>query len=274
MVLKKLQVATTLLCMLSYAEAGTVSIGTASARGEMRVDHNSVKGNATLFDGSVVETGQATANLHLNKGAQITLSTGARSTLYSNRIILEQGSGEFDASRSFQLEANGIHVTPNQPHSRAVVELKPDKTVEVASLDGSFGITNSRGILLANILPGSPLTFAMQAGAGAEAESFSGTGLVSFENGTYYLTTDTHAKYVLTCKDPHRFVGNKVQVSGTLQGAGQGSTMLCLKSIDINSAGGMSSRTKWIIAGVLVGAGLGAGLGLAAANSGSPAASR
>ncbi len=48
---KKLQVAAVLLCLLSYAEAVTVSIGTASVRGDMRVDSYTVKGNATLFDG-------------------------------------------------------------------------------------------------------------------------------------------------------------------------------------------------------------------------------
>ena len=66
--LKKLQAVFVIFSMLSYAQAGTVVIGTASARGDMRVDSYMVKGNATLFDGSVVETGQATADLRLNKG--------------------------------------------------------------------------------------------------------------------------------------------------------------------------------------------------------------
>src|ERR1035438_10163191 len=92
--LKKLQVVAVLLCMFSYAVAGTVSIGTASARGDMRVDSYSVKGNATLFEGSVVETGQATADLRLNKGTEITMSTGSRGTLYSDRLVLRPGEGE------------------------------------------------------------------------------------------------------------------------------------------------------------------------------------
>src|SRR5665213_2037084 len=106
---RKLQVAAILLCMLSYAAAGTVSIGTASARGDLRVDSYLVKGNATLFDGSVVETGQTTANLRL---------------------------------------------TPNEPNSRGVVSLKAGNTVEVASLNGSFGVTTNHGVLLANVRPG------------------------------------------------------------------------------------------------------------------------
>src|ERR1035438_2849300 len=119
--LRKLQVAAVMSCMLSYAAAGTVSIGTASARGDMRVDSYTVKGNATLFDGSVVETGQATADLRLNKGTEITMSTGSRGTLYRDHLVLQRGESELAANSSFQLEANGFRVTPSEPNSRGVV---------------------------------------------------------------------------------------------------------------------------------------------------------
>lgn len=275
--IRKLQVTIILLCMMSSAEAGTVSIGTASARGDMRVDNYPVKGNATLFDGSVVQTGSATANLHLNKGADITLSTESRGTLYSDRIVLQQGETELASSGSFKLEANGLRVTPTEAHSRAVVSVKPGNTVEVASLTGSFGVTNDQGVVLANVLPGRAISFAMK--ADANPNSFSGVGMIAKENGTYYLITDADVKYLLTCRDPHKFEGDKVVVSGTLQTTAattgnNSTTMLCLKSIDINGATGLSTTSKWIIAGILVGAGAGIGIGLATANSGSPAASR
>jgi hypothetical protein len=274
---KKLQAAAILFCLLSYAEAGTVSIGTVSARGSMRVDSYTVKGNATLFDGSVVETGQATANLRMNKGAEITLSTASRGTLYNDHLVLQQGESELAASSAFQLQANGIHVTANEPNSRAVVSMKPGNTVEVASLTGSFGITSEHGVLLANIHPGHSLSFAMQ--TGADPQTFSGVGLVSFENGTYYLTTDEDVKYVLGCKDSHQYVGDKVVVSGTLSGAGAAGTMLCVKSMDINGGGGTGlglggHAGKLIIAGVIVGAGTGVGLALANRNTASSSASR
>src|ERR1035438_5823148 len=83
---KNLQVIALLLCTLPYAAAGTVAIGTASARGDIRIDRYTVNGNATLFDGSVVETEQATADLRLDKGVQITMSTRSRGTLYRDQI--------------------------------------------------------------------------------------------------------------------------------------------------------------------------------------------
>ena len=256
--LKNLQVAAIIICMLSYASAGTVSIGTVNARGEMRVDSNNVKGNATLFGGSVVETGQAAADLLLNKGAnkgvEIKLSTGSRGTLYSDHLVLHQGESELAASSQFELQANGLHVTPNEANSRGVVALKAGNTVEVASLSGSFGVTNDHGVLLANVRPGRTVSFAMQ--AKAIPNVFSGVGLISSENGTYFLTTDESVKYVLTCKDVHRFVNDKVAISGTVEGAaGQAGGSLCVKSVSINGGGGlgMTTEAKWLIAGTIVG---------------------
>ena len=83
--------------------------------------------------------------------------------------------------------------------------------------------------------------------------------MVTFENGTYYLTTDENVKYVLTCKDLHRFVGDKVEISGALQGpagqpAGGAGTLLCVKTMDINGGEGLSTGKKWLIAGLIVGA--------------------
>ena len=262
---KKLQVAAILLCMLSNAAAGTVSIGTVSVRGNMQVDHNLINGNATLFDGSVVETGQASADLRLGKGTNIRMSSASRGTLYHDHLLLQQGETELTASNSFQLEANGVvHVTPNEPNSRGIVSIKPGNTVEVATLTGSFGVTNEHGVLVANVRPGKEFSFAMQA-PGANQNVFSGVGLVTFENGNYYLTTDEDVKYLLTCKDSHRYVGDKVVVTGTISGTpgqpGQqnnGSQMLCVKTMDINGpGGGLSSRDKWLIAGLIIAAGAG-----------------
>ena len=67
--ISKLFAAAMVLCAASYATAGTTAIGTVSARGSLRVDGYAVKGDATLFNGTVVETGQASAALRLNKGS-------------------------------------------------------------------------------------------------------------------------------------------------------------------------------------------------------------
>jgi hypothetical protein len=276
--LRKLQIAAILSCMLSYAAAGTVSIGTASVRGNMRVDNYVVKGDATLFNGSVVETDQATANLRLDKGTQITLSTNSRGTMYSDHAVLQQGESQVIASNSFQLQAGPVHVFPNLPNSVGIVTLKPDNSVEVASLSGSFGVSSNNGVMLANIHPGRVVNFAMQTPPASQT-AFSGLGIVSFDNGTYYLTTDEDVKYVLTCRDSHRYIGDKVYVTGTVeapagQPAGVQGTLLCVKTMDVNGPGGLSRGTKWLIAGLIVGGGIGAAIALSEKNHPTPPASR
>ena len=85
-------------------------------------------------------------------------------------------------------------------------------------------------------------------------------------------------KYLLTCKDLKKYVGDKVFVNATLQPSsaqtGGVTSTLCVKSIQMNVGGGMSQETKWIIAGVVVGAGVGIGAGIYEANQSSTPASR
>ena len=278
--LKKLHVmAILLLCMSSYATAGTVSIGTASARGDMRVDSYVVKGNATLFDGSVVETGQATADLRLDKGTQITMSTSSRGTLYRDRLVLQQGESELAASSSFQLEANGLHVTPNTANSRGVVSLKAGNTVEVEALNGGFGVTNDHGVLLASVPTGRVVLFAMQQTGGNPTE-FSDAGTVSYANGHYYLTDNAGEKFELTCKDYKRYVGKEVTLSGTVQAAAtptqDATSVVCGKSVttSVNGGVGMSTTSKLIVSGVVVYTGVGLGVVIDEANQSPTPASR
>jgi hypothetical protein len=127
--------------------------------------------------------------------------------------------------------------------------------------------------MLANVHPGRVVSFATQ--AGASPTTFSGSGIVSFEKGVYYLTTNEDVKYVLTCRDVHRYVDDKVEVSGTIEGAaGQAGGSLCVKSMDINGVGGLSIGTKWLIAGIFVGGGIGVAIAIWNHNHRTPPASR
>lgn len=276
--LKKLQALAILMCMSSYAVAGTVSIGTASARGNMRVDSYSVKGNATLFDGSVVETGQATADLRLAKGTEITMSTDSLGTLYSDHLVLQRGESELAATSSFQLQANGLRVTSNGPSSRAVVSITPGNTVEVAALTGSFGVTNQNGVLLASVRPGLPVSFAMQAG-GAASTAFTATGKVSYVNGHYYLTAaKTGLKYELDGKNLANLVGKTVKVTGsTVSGAAPAAGVSAVVTVATTQAlvvGALTTTTALVVGGVAVGAGTALGVGVYQATQSSTPASR
>jgi hypothetical protein len=252
---KKLQALLALFCMVSYASAGTTVLGTASARGDMRVDGYAVKGDATVFDGSVVETGDASVNLRVGHGVGITMSKSSRGTVYRDRFVLQRGESELTTPGSFELEANGLRVAANKPNSVAIVGLTPKNTVQVAALAGSLEVRDGQGILLSNVLPGRPLTFAMQGQASSSPYSVSTVGMLDFENGQYYLTTDENVKYALTGLDFQKFVGDKVVISGMLQPAiqpaGTAGT-IAVKTIEINGPYNRKAG-KWMIIGTALG---------------------
>ncbi len=214
---RKLQVALVFPCLFSCAVAATVSIGAISARGDMRVDSFMVKGNATLFDGSVVETGQASAVLRLENGARIAMATSSRGVLHRDRLVLQRGTSELTASTSFQIEANGLHVTPSHANSRGVISITSGNTVEVAALTGSFGVTNDLGVLLANVSPSQSMSFAIQAAGNSFA--CTGTGQISLEGGNYFITiASTAVKYELVGKDLAKLLGSLAGESVTVKG--------------------------------------------------------
>lgn len=281
--LKKLQVVAILMCMLSYAAAGTAAIGTASARGDMRIDSYTVKGDATLFDGSVVETGQATADLHLNKGAEVTLATSSRGTLYSDRLVLQQGETELASSNTFKVVANGLRVAANEPNSRGLVTMKSGNTVEVAALTGSLGITNAQGVLLANIRPGKALSFSIAAGAAdiKLGSDFEGTGAISTEGGNYFLTV-AGVKYQVKGKDLSGDVGKTVKIKGVIKGtivngvvSGETPAADAVAVIEVShhaAAAGFALQ-GWVLGGVAAAAAVGVAVGLHESSSESTPAS-
>jgi len=261
---------------VTVGAAEGVSIGTVSARGDFRVDSHVVRGNATLFNGSVIETGSATADLLMGKGAAITMSTNSRGTLYSDRLVLQQGESELTAPQAFQLEVEGLRVAANGPQSQGVVSLKPGNTVQVSALSGTFNVTNDHGLALASVSPGRAMTFAFQ--ASPSVSSFTGTGKVTFSDGKYYLTLkSTGVKYELKGQSLAKLVGKEVTVTGSLENAASpagGS----IDIVDILSrtvvAAGVTGTSAAIIAGVVVVAAVGTGVGVYESKQSSTPASR
>jgi hypothetical protein len=258
--LKKLQTVLALSFMASYASAGTTVLGTASVRGNMRVDGYTVRGDATVFNGSVVETADASASLRMGHGVDITMSKSSRGTIYRDHFVLQRGASELTAPASFQLEANGLRVSSAAPNTVGVVTVTPQNAVEIATLSGSFAVRDGEGLLLSNVLPGRPLTFAMQTEASTSPQFISTVGLLDYQNGQYYFTTDDNVKYVLTGTDQlQKFVGDKVVVTGMFNSAappaGTAGT-IAVKTIYVNPGGpggGITKKGKWLIVATALG---------------------
>jgi len=256
------------------ALAGSNSIGTASARGDMRVDSYKVQGNATLFDGSVVRTTDASVDLRMPRGVQIMLSTDSQGKLYRDHMELQSGVGVMISSNSFPMEAKGLRVTSTSPSSRGIVSLRTADNVEVSALSGSFGVTNAQGVLLANVIPGKALRFAAAQDAGASA-SVQVTGTITKTGGHYFITDSTTGKmYQLTGKGLSKYAasGKTVTVTSLVSGqtplAGSGAiAVLANPAIALVSgaavAGGLSTVATVLIVGGVVTAGTVGGLAVA-----------
>lgn len=256
----RLRICVVLLCMSTYAAAGTTSIGTISAQGSIHVDGYAVNGNATLFDGSVIETGSASASLRVDRDVRITMATDSRGALFRNRLVLQQGSTELSLPANFQIEASGLRLSAAVPASRAMVTVNPPGAVEVAALSGGVEVSNAKGFLLARVLPGHSMSFSMATASSTSA--FTSRGMLSFENGHYYLTaSDTNVKYELIGKNLAKYVGDKVLVSGTVTSTttatGGAAYVVTASSVFINGGliglGGLSVGSEMIVGGVIVG---------------------
>jgi len=285
-------VAVSALLACSCAMAGTTAIGTASARGSIIVDGSTVNGNATLFDGTVVETREATTSVRLDKGVEIRLATDSRGTLYRDHLVLERGAGEMGSPGRFVLQASGLRVTPQAPNSRGVVSFQDRDTIQVSALRGSFDVANDQGLLLASVQPGRMMLFNMQqTGASAptvvtgvltrETDQCSSSGEKKF----YIAVRETGVRYEVTGENLDSKVGKTVKLTGTPDPAAQPSrcaagVLLASSVSEVSGTAGAATGTGWaashvvLITGVAVAAAAGTGVGIHEANQGSTSASR
>lgn len=265
------------MCMLSYAAASTASIGTVITHGDLRVDSYGVRGNATLFEGTVIETGQASADLHLQQGTDVRMASDSRSTLYHDHIVLQRGRTEVTGSAPFHIDANGLVVAANEPNAHAVVSVHPGAGLEVTSVSGTFAVSNEQGALLASVHPGRPMTFAPVADTGEPpvpgADEIFTIGIVEFTNGAYYLVTSADERYRVTCKDMRNYVDAKVEVAGKLTAK----DTLCAATVHIHGpgglnpyAGGIGTGHSLLIVGTIAAA-VGAGVYVIVSTRSSPA---
>jgi len=265
----------------AYASGATGSIGTVSARGYLRVDGYTVWGNGTLFDGTAVETGQATATLRLDNGTEIELAINSHGVVYRDHLVLLQGRSQLKTlGAPFLLEADGLRVAPSAPNALGVVSLSPANTIDVAAITGEFRVVDDAGFSVAHVASGAAISFpAAQSAAAPEGSSFiEAIGMVTDVNGYYYVTTDHGVKYQLVTGETalKKFVGKIVVVSGFLQAppTPTGITELLVTSIEINGAKstGMTTQKKALI-GTSIGGGV-AVVAIVAAEAGKSSASR
>ena len=184
------------------------AIGMAMANGSFQVDHASVYGNGTLFDGSVIETWTTASSLQWEGGTQIRLAGESRARVYQRRLILEQGFGEMTATSGFQVDARSLHILADSG-SVARIQLEGSSRVLVSAVRGSLRVTNAGGVLVANMAAGNNMVFEPQ--SAGEAAPTHASGCLLEKAGKFILAEKT-TKIVLELQgaDLAKQVGNEI----------------------------------------------------------------
>ena len=190
--------------------AANPSIGLAITNGSFQVDKSSVYGNATLFDGSLIETVAVSVNLVLHNGARLRLGSESQARIHADRLVLEKGQTEISATSKYSIEALGLHIAPESSQSRLAVTYSGSAHVQVAALAGSARVSGLNGVLIAAVPAGTALDLDPQA-AGAAAPSTL-TGTLQLRNGVFLLADEvSHVIYTLAGSGLDSYTGKRVE---------------------------------------------------------------
>jgi hypothetical protein len=154
-------IAAALTANLSLVSAATPAIGVAFSNGTLLINNASTVGNASLFDGSTVETSGAASRLHLKSGADVQMASESRGKVFSNRMILEKGVMELKTAGKYGIEARSLQITGTDSDATAKVSIH-GATVQVASLAGHVQVASAAGVVVATIAPGMAFDFTPQ----------------------------------------------------------------------------------------------------------------
>jgi hypothetical protein len=197
--------------------AGT-SIGIAVTKGGFLVDHAHISGNATLFDGSSVETATAASRLQLNDGVVVRLDADARATVYQRRLILERGVGQMESAglpnRGYEVEARSLHISPSTNDTVTRISLLNARQVQVGALRGAVRVTNSTGLLVARLEAGNSMSFEPDE-AGASVPTRASGCLIGKDGKVILSDQTTNVVLELQGKDLGSQIGNRIQITGT-----------------------------------------------------------
>jgi hypothetical protein len=275
---------TTILSGLLPAAAAV--LGVATTNGSIWLDRSQVAGNATVFDGSVIETGKDMSDVSLAGGLKVRLGAESRGQVFAGRLRLQQGAGQVSGSK-YLVEARGLRVWPVSSGAMVRVALGPKNLVEVAAVTGSFHVETAAGIRVANMAAGAALSFTEQAGAAPPTVLCGDVGRV---DGRLLLTDKVSGVTVeLVGEHLDPFVGKSISVTGNrsgnealhvllvkrdacgapvardAKGDGSGTGGSSTGAAGAGGAGGASGLPAIAIAGIAVAGATGLSLGLAAA---------
>src|ERR1700761_32525 len=149
-------------CLVCVASS-PANVGFVVTNGEAQVGGTVVKGNSTLFQGDLVQTGEAPSDLMFPGGANVLVQPGSAVRVYREYTVLQNGVATKRGNNAYALIAYGLKVSSLSPQGAVIVGLKDRSHLEVTAQGGPAEIRNAGGILVAHLETGKALRFAVQA---------------------------------------------------------------------------------------------------------------
>jgi hypothetical protein len=194
------------LFISAFAIAASPGIGIVTASGHFTLDKAQVWGNATVFDGSVIETGAASSEVSLRSGAKLQLAKDSRARISFGRVVLEKGIGQISAPESFEVNAANLRI-----HIDGRLRVDMLNGVQIASLLGSARVSSASGILLAAIPAGRAMNFSQEAANGTVTR----TGCLLFKDNHFILQDENTQEVVeVAGQNFSTQIGNRVEITG------------------------------------------------------------
>jgi hypothetical protein len=268
--------------------AAPTAIGNASAAGGIVVDSARASSNATVFDGSTLQSA-GNARIRLSNGTRLNLTAGSNAQVFAGRLTLNTGSGEVRSSSKFEIDARSLRIQPVGSDSVANVKIESGDEVLVTASNAPVDVRNSGGVLVARVYPSLPMNFLPQAAAPSSTAgaTFNSTGCL-LDAGDSVIVSDSTGNqvYDLRGKKGVNFksnIGKNVTVAGVIDPtatpkpgavkAAKGATVQVVSVGGIKAAsGGSDCGTLAKTLGVSAVAAAGVGVAAGAASAGTVAA--
>ena len=146
-------------CLVCVA-ASPSSVGFVVTTGQVQVDGATVHYNSTLFQGNVVQAGDATSDLMFPGGSNLLLQPGAAVEVFREYGVLQHGAVTQRGPHA--LVAGGLKVSSLSPQGAVFVDMQDRSHFRVAAQGGAAEVRNPAGSLVARLEPGKSLTFGIQ----------------------------------------------------------------------------------------------------------------
>jgi hypothetical protein len=243
----------------AVAFAAPAPIGMVTAPGHFQLEGSRIWGNSTLFDGALVETGDASSELALSNGVKVQLGAASSARVWKGRLELERGSGQVTSKSAFRVSAAGMAIEG----SRYRVAIGSDARMQVVALAGDARVLSAQGALLGAVPAGRSMSFAL-------AQALTRTGCLLYKANGFILQSENPVEVLqLTGDGLAAQVGNRVQITG-VPTAAQATISPATRTVNVSSltrvsAGGCLSAAAALTAQAQMPAGA-----ATAANAGAP----